>query len=76
MLRKCGCNEGEYKSRIWEEKVMEEHTMPDGSIWYRCVTEKFEPGILVRFGNEKTYWRVLEVDNEASTAVLILEKPG
>ena len=36
---------------------------------------EFEPGVHLWLGNEKTPWRVLEVDRKTETALLITEKP-
>ena len=36
---------------------------------------EFRPGAHLWFGAEKTPWRVLELDREAETALLIAEEP-
>ncbi|MCR5137747.1 MAG: DUF6273 domain-containing protein [Oscillospiraceae bacterium] len=40
-----------------------------------CMEVEFKPGAHLWLGNEKTPWRVLHVDWEAETALLIAEKP-
>ncbi len=35
---------------------------------------EFKPGTRIWFGKEKTQWRVLEVNREEETALLIAEK--
>ncbi|MCR5137090.1 MAG: leucine-rich repeat protein [Oscillospiraceae bacterium] len=52
----------------------EERIMPDGSIWYGSITEKLEPGALLSMGTDRRLWRILEVDRQGETALLIAEE--
>ena len=40
-----------------------------------CMEVEFKAGALLWLGNEKTPWRVLDVERETETALLIAEKP-
>ena len=52
----------------------DEKVMSDGSVWVGNVTEKkLELGTFLRFGGER--WRVLKLDREHETVLVIAERP-
>ena len=49
--------------------------MPDGSILYGEMESCIEPGCRFPMGNAGTKWRILSIDQEEKTAVVIADKP-
>ncbi len=52
-----------------------ERVTPDGSILYGCHLQKIEPGADLVMGKEPVFWRILEIDHNTETALLIADKP-